>query len=56
MIEDLENNSLVFIIVGEFLTDLKQEFKEENNEIMEVAELKKSRAGRQDNGGIYTRI
>ena len=38
--EDLENRSLVYAIVGEFLTDLKQEFGGENN-MMKMAELKK---------------
>jgi len=39
--EDLENRSLVYATVGEFLTDLKQEFGGENNKIMKIAELKK---------------
>ena len=40
IIEDLENDSLVFAIVGEFLTDLKQEFSRED-ETMKVEGLKK---------------
>jgi len=39
--EDLENRSLVYAIVGEFLTDLKQEFGGENNKMMKMTELKK---------------
>ena len=38
IIEDLENSSLEFSTVGEFLTDLKQEFR---NKLVKVAELKK---------------
>ena len=41
IIEDLENKSLEFVIVGEFLIDLKKEFGEEDNEIIKVVELKK---------------
>jgi len=41
VMEDLKNSSLVFAIVEEFLTDLKQKFGVEDNEIMKVAELKK---------------
>jgi len=39
--EDLENNSLVFATVKEFLTDLKQEFGRGDNKMMKVAEFKK---------------
>jgi len=39
--EDLENRSLVYATVGEFLTDLKQEFGRENDKMMKMAELKK---------------
>jgi len=39
--EDLENRSLVYATVGEFLTDLKQEFGGENNKMMKMTELKK---------------
>lgn len=41
IIEDLENGSLVFIIMGEFLTDLRQEFREGYDKIMKIAKLKK---------------
>ena len=40
IIEDFENSRLVFIIMGEFLTGLRQEFRGDN-EIMKIAELKK---------------
>ena len=43
MIENLENNSLIFITVKEFLTSLRQKFREKDNETIKVAELKKSR-------------
>ncbi len=43
--EDLENRSLVYAIVGEFLTDLKQEFgQEENNKMMKMDRIEESRA------------
>ena len=41
IIENLENGSLVFIIMGEFLTDLRQEFREGDDKIMKIAKLKK---------------
>jgi len=39
--EDLENRVLEFTMVRDFLTDLKQEFENENNEFVKVAEMKK---------------
>jgi len=39
--EDLKNNSLVFVTVEEFFTSLRQKFREKDNETMKVAELKK---------------
>jgi len=39
--EDLKNGSLEFVIVGEFLIDLKKEFGGGDNETMKVEELKK---------------
>ena len=39
--EDLKSKSLVYIIVGEFLTDLEQKIGEGNNETIKVVELKK---------------
>jgi len=41
ILEDLKIGELEYIIVGEFLTDLKKEFDRENNKIIKVAELKK---------------
>ena len=41
IIENLENESLEFAPVEEFLMDLKKEFGEEDNKIIKVAELKK---------------
>ena len=41
ILEDLEIGELEYVIVGEFLTDLKKEFDRENNKIIKVAELKK---------------
>jgi len=40
IIEDLESESLVYIILGEFLTDLEQKIGRGNNETMKVVELK----------------
>jgi len=37
--ENLESRS--YAIVGEFLSDLKEEFVERDNEMMKVAELRK---------------
>jgi len=39
--EDLESGNLVYATVGEFLTDLKQEFGGGDNKMMKVVELKK---------------
>jgi len=39
--ENLESESLSYIIVEEFLSDLKEEFGRRDNETMKVAELKK---------------
>ena len=39
--KDLESGSLSYITVGEFLLDLKEEFREENNKTVKIAELKK---------------
>jgi len=41
MIEDLENWSLKFPIVGDFLTNLKQEFENEDDKSVKAAELKR---------------
>ena len=43
MMEDLENDSLKFPTVGDFFTNLKQEFRNGNNELVKVTELKKDR-------------
>jgi len=45
VIEDLESRSLSYATVGEFLSDLKEEFSREDNETMKVAELKKVEQG-----------
>jgi len=37
----LKNNSLEFLIVGEFLANLKQEFGNGNNELVKIVKLKK---------------
>jgi len=37
VIEDLENRSLEFSIVGDFLTDLKQEFGNRDNKLVKIA-------------------
>ena len=37
----LENRSLEFVIVGDFLINLKQEFKNGNNKSVKVAKQKK---------------
>ena len=39
--EDLKNKSLEFSIIREFLTNLKQEFRNRNDESVKVAKLKK---------------
>ena len=41
IIEDLESESLVYTIIGEFLTDLEQKIGGGNNETMKVIKLKK---------------
>ena len=37
----MKNSSLEFLVVGDFLTNLKQEFKNRNNKLIKVTELKK---------------
>jgi len=41
VIEDLENESLEFPIVREFLANLKQKFENRDDKLVKVAELKK---------------
>ena len=41
VLEDLKNRSLEFMIVEEFLIDLKKEFSSRDNKTMKVMELKK---------------
>jgi len=41
ILKDLENGSLKFAIVEEFLIELKKEFSSGNNKTIKVAELKK---------------
>jgi len=41
IIKDLENESLEFPIIGEFLADLKQKFGNRDDKSVKVAELKK---------------
>ena len=41
IIEKLESGKLSYAIVRVFLADLKQEFSEEDNEMIKVVELKK---------------
>jgi len=43
--KNLESESLSYIIVRKFLSDLKEEFSGRDNEIMKVAELKKVEQG-----------
>jgi len=45
ILEDLETRALEYATVEEFLTDLKKELEEGDNEIMKVAELKKIEEG-----------
>jgi len=39
--EDLEAENLIYAIVEEFPADLKEEFRERDDKILKVAELKK---------------
>ena len=41
VIENLKNESLEFLIVGEFLADLKQKFENRDDKLVKVVELKK---------------
>jgi len=43
--KNLENESLEFPIVEQFLADLKQEFGNRDNELVKIAELKKVKQG-----------
>ena len=39
--KDLENRSLEFPIMEDFLTDLKQKFRNENDKLVKIVKLKK---------------
>jgi len=39
--EDLESGNLSYIIIEKFLSDLKKEFRREDNKTMKVTEFKK---------------
>jgi len=39
--EDLKSKNLSYITVGEFLSDLKEEFRGGDNKMLKVTELKK---------------
>jgi len=39
--KDLKSGNLSYVIVGEFLSDLKEEFGKRDNETIKVMELKK---------------
>ena len=54
--KDLESIDLSYAIVGEYLADLKEGFGGRDNETMKVAELKKSRIGRKDDGEVCTGV
>ena len=41
IIENLESESLSYATVGEFLSDLMEEFREGDDEMMKAVELKK---------------
>jgi len=41
MLEDLEEGLLKYKTVGEFLADIRKEFRGEDGELMKVAELKR---------------
>jgi len=43
--EYLENRSLEYAIIEEFLINLKKEFSSENDELVKIAELKKMNQG-----------
>jgi len=45
VIDDLENSSLIYTIVREFLIDIKKEFGREDDEMMKIAELRKVEQG-----------
>jgi len=45
MMKDLENKSLSYITVGNLLSDLKEEFRDGDDETIKVAELKKVEQG-----------
>lgn len=43
--KDLENKSLSYVTVGNLLSDLKEEFRDGDDETIKVAELKKVEQG-----------
>lgn len=45
IIEVLESRSLSYTIIEKFLSDLKKEFRDGDNETMKMAELKKVKQG-----------
>ena len=44
-LEDLEEGLLEYKIVGEFLADIRKEFRREDEELVKVAELKRLEQG-----------
>ena len=52
----MKSGNLSYVIVGEFLADLKKEFDGRDNETIKVAEIKKSRTGRKDNREVCTEV
>ena len=43
--KNLENSSLKFLTIREFLIDLKQEFRDKDNKSVKIVELKKVKQG-----------
>ena len=56
MLEDLKSRNIEYVLVEEFLKNLKIEFRGGDNESAKIAELKKDRIEEKNNGRIYLGI
>ena len=54
--KDLEAGLLEYEIAGEFLVDIKREFRGDDNETVKVVELKRLEQERKNNGRICSRV
>ena len=56
IIEDLESRNLNYATVGEFLSDLKEEFSRRDDKIIKDGRIKEDRARKQDNRRVLLQL